>query len=169
MAVTSNHNRTGGITLGAQDGGVEAPQAVDPNGYIVLSRRQCTDRLRGVTLGRVAVSMRALPVILPVRFALMDEDVVFRTASGARLSSCCDHAVVAFEADAYDPCTGHGWSVCVTGMASLLTEPLDILRAWDLGLPSIGASSNGHGGVFVRIRGDIITGRQTPGLEVSPL
>jgi uncharacterized protein len=158
----SNGKLTGGIRLAfANSATAEPEEGCDHNGFVILSRRECLHRLTEQRLGRVAVSMRALPVILPVRFALLDEDIVFRTAAGARLSTCCDHAVVAFESDAYDPHTGHGWSVCITGMASPLTEPHDIVRASDLGLPQIGGDKEANASRFVRVRGDVITGRET--------
>ena len=156
MTITP-HNDAYVTSAGLSEATVE-PHIADRNGYLILSRAECLDRLRGVALGRVAISMRALPVILPVRFALLDEDIVFRTAQGARLSSCCNHAVVAFEADAYDPHAGQGWSVCLTGMADQLTAPVDMLRVSELDLPDIGNS----GGHYVRIRSDLVTGRQSP-------
>ncbi len=67
--------------------------------------------------------MRALPVILPVRYALMGETVVFRTAPGSKLAAAMRRSVVAFEADRCDPCGNWGWSVLVQGVASEVSDP----------------------------------------------
>ena len=67
--------------------------------------------------------MQALPVILPVRYAVIGETVVFRTAPGTKLTAAMRRSVVAFEADRGDPCGAWGWSVLVQGVASEVTDP----------------------------------------------
>ena len=67
--------------------------------------------------------MQALPVILPVRYAVIGETVVFRTAPGTKLTAAMRRSVVAFEADRWDPCGAWGWSVLVQGVASEVTDP----------------------------------------------
>ena len=131
--------------------------ALDHNGLQILGRHECLALLRTVHLGRVAVSMRALPVIVPVRYALLGEDVVFRTGTGTRLGACAEHAVVAFEADHVDPETGAAWSVCVTGMAWEMRRPDEIHEAGTLALEVLPGASMDH---FVRIRADVVTGRR---------
>jgi hypothetical protein len=74
--------------------------------------------LSQVDVGRVGVSMDALPVILPVHFAVTDESVVFRSTLGTRLDAATLGAVVAFQADGYDPSRTSGWSVMLQGVAA---------------------------------------------------
>ena len=50
-------------------------------------------------LGRVAITVNALPAILPVRFALDHDEIVFRASPGGVLAEATRHAVIAFEAD----------------------------------------------------------------------
>ncbi|MGA9112477.1 MAG: pyridoxamine 5'-phosphate oxidase family protein [Candidatus Dormiibacterota bacterium] len=88
-----------------------------------LSRARCLDLLATAGLGRVGVSVQALPVILPVRYAVIGETVVFRTAPGTKLTAAMRRSVVAFEADRWDPCGAWGWSVLVQGVASEVTDP----------------------------------------------
>ena len=88
-----------------------------------LSRARCLDLLATAGLGRVGVSVRALPVILPVSYAVMGETVVFQTAPGSKLTAAMRRSVVAFEADRCDPCGAWGWSVLVQGVASLVSDP----------------------------------------------
>jgi len=75
---------------------------VDCNGLEVLDRDQCMGLLAGVNLGRVALHTRALPVVLPVNFALAGDRIVFPTDRGTRLAAGTNEAVVAFEADDID-------------------------------------------------------------------
>jgi nitroimidazol reductase NimA-like FMN-containing flavoprotein (pyridoxamine 5'-phosphate oxidase superfamily) len=88
-----------------------------------LSRARCLELLAGATVGRVGISMRALPVILPVTYAVAGERVIFRSAPGVKLDAAMHRLVVAFEADRYDPLGAWGWSVLVQGVASEVTDP----------------------------------------------
>ena len=77
------------------------------------------------------MSVRALPVILPVGYVVAGERVVFRTAPGAKLDAAVHRSVVAFETDRYDPAGDWGWSVLVQGVASEISgvAELDEARA----------------------------------------
>jgi uncharacterized protein len=120
-----------------------------------LSRAECVSALRTQTLGRIAVSERALPMILPVTYTLDGSNVVFRTRPGGLLDRSCQNSVVAFEVDDRDPDTGAGWSVLMVGVASALFAG-DCLPAVDFGLMSKGA---GEGELFVKIVPGTVTGR----------
>ena len=100
-----------------------SPHDTDRNGLEVLDRAECLRLLGTATLGRIGISSGALPVILPVNFRLVDDTIVFRTASGTKLDAATRGAVVAFEVDAMDPFEHTGWSVMVTGVASRVTDP----------------------------------------------
>lgn len=89
----------------------------DRNGLDVLDRGECLTLVERGVLGRVALSMGALPTILPVNYRLVDEQVVFRTGVGSKLDAATRGAVIAFEVDAFDPMEHTGWSVVVTGIA----------------------------------------------------
>ncbi len=137
------------------------PGAVDHNGLEVLGRRDCLSLLATNGLGRISVSMRALPVILPIAYRLVGDDIVFRTGAGARLAACSHNAVVAFETDAVDQRHGTAWSVCVTGMAYEIRRPEELMLVRDLTFDTVTAGPLDH---FVRIRSDIVTGRRTRSL-----
>jgi hypothetical protein len=94
----------------------------DPGHIIVLTRQECLQLLAQVDVGRVGVSMDALPVILPVHFAVNDEWVVFRSTLGPRLDTATLGAVVAFQADGYDPSRTSGWSVMLQGVAAAASD-----------------------------------------------
>jgi nitroimidazol reductase NimA-like FMN-containing flavoprotein (pyridoxamine 5'-phosphate oxidase superfamily) len=92
--------------------------ATDPQ---VLPLAECLRLLAGERLGRVAITVSALPVILPVRFALDQDEILFRATVGGLLAEATRQAVVAFEADGSEPGVG-SWSVLATGMARHLPE-----------------------------------------------
>ena len=83
-----------------------------------MDRDECYQLLRRRTLGRVAVHIGADITILPVYYALMDDDVVFRTAPGVKLDAAVLKSRVAFEVDNGNP----PWSVLVHGYAEELRD-----------------------------------------------
>jgi nitroimidazol reductase NimA-like FMN-containing flavoprotein (pyridoxamine 5'-phosphate oxidase superfamily) len=87
----------------------------------VLAQAECFRLLAGERLGRVAITVKALPVILPVRFALDRDEIVFRAPPGGVLAEATHHAVIAFEADGSEPGVG-SWSVLATGVARHLAD-----------------------------------------------
>lgn len=120
-----------------------------------LSRTECVDALSHTRLGRLAVTSGAMPMILPVNYAMEGANVVFRTRQGGLLDRTCRNTIVAFEIDEYDEETMTGWSVVVVGVANVLYAG-DWLRAVELGLSSAGA---GDGALFVKIVPGSVTGR----------
>jgi nitroimidazol reductase NimA-like FMN-containing flavoprotein (pyridoxamine 5'-phosphate oxidase superfamily) len=95
---------------------------IDRNGLEVLDREACLQLLAASTFGRVAITAKALPVILPVGYRLVGDEIVFRTTAGTKLDAATHGAVVAFEVDAMDPVEHSGWSVLVTGMARRIPD-----------------------------------------------
>jgi uncharacterized protein len=87
----------------------------------VLAPAECIRLLAGEHIGRVAISVNALPAILPVRFAIDRGEIVFRASPGGVLAEATRHAVIAFEADGLEPGVG-SWSVLATGVAHHLAE-----------------------------------------------
>lgn len=101
-------------------------------------------------VGRVAVSISALPAVLPVTFALDGRDVLFRSAAGTKLSAALRGAVVAFEVDDFDESGAAGWSVLFIGRATVQLEepdpPIELGREVD--------------GPWVRIATELVTARR---------
>ena len=124
-----------------------------------LSRAQCLRLLSGIRIGRVVVTLGAFPAAFPVNFALLDDDVVFRTAPGTKLSAALAGAAVAFQADRIDPIRGNGWSVLLQGSASILTAPEELERARALRIRPWAPGDRPH---FVRIRAEVVSGRRLP-------
>ena len=135
-----------------------APMTTDRNGMVVLDRDECLRRLGRSGVGRVAITMGALPTIMPINYALLDGDVVFRTTAGTKLAAAMRDAVVAFEIDDVDRCSHAGWSVVVVGPTHALTDPLEVGVAQQL--PLTRWVDGGDGETFVRLRADLVTGRE---------
>ena len=109
---------------------------VDEPGFRSLPRAQCLALLGCGTVGRVGLSVGALPAVLPVNYALAGERVVFRTVPGTKLDAALARSVVAFEVDGYDLEGAWGWSVLVQGMAQEVTVAAELTEARALQLKS---------------------------------
>jgi hypothetical protein len=91
---------------------------------VSLPRAGCLSLLEPGGHGRLAASMRAVPVIIPVTFSLRDDVVVFALGPGEGLSRAVAGCVVAFETDAVAADGRIVWDVHVTGVAAVLpVEP----------------------------------------------
>ena len=108
---------------------------------------RCWELLGTASVGRLALSVRALPVILPVQYYVTRH----------RIAACLGHheiperslndAVIAFTADAIDPVTRSGWSVQIQGRTSAR-------RGGDVGI----ACGQPSAGQIVEIEPATITG-----------
>ena len=87
------------------------------NGLEVLDCATCIELLRGEHIGRLGLTVDALPAILPVDYCVLDDQIVFRTVPGTKLAAATRGAVVAFEVDHEDVETAERWSVLVVGVA----------------------------------------------------
>jgi hypothetical protein len=116
-----------------------------------LSERECWALLATASVGRLALSVRALPVILPVQYYL----------DGRRLAVCLGHhplpeqaldeTIIAFAADSIDPVTRLGWSVQVQGKSVI---PRGLRIDIDCGWPAASAQ-------VVEIEPGTISGHRT--------
>jgi nitroimidazol reductase NimA-like FMN-containing flavoprotein (pyridoxamine 5'-phosphate oxidase superfamily) len=88
-----------------------------------LSREQCLRLMASVPVGRIVYTRRAMPAVELVNFSIDAGDIVIRTAASGKLAAAIRGAIVAFEADEYDPATRAGWSVTAVGHARDVTDP----------------------------------------------
>lgn len=86
-----------------------------------MTRPQCLEFIREHTVGRIAVTDRALPAIMPVNYTLSGDTIVFRTSTSGLLARACNGSVVAFQVDELSDDGSSGCSVLIVGVASLLT------------------------------------------------
>jgi uncharacterized protein len=131
---------------------------IDRAGLEVLERGECLRLLASVSVGRIAISVRALPLILPVRFVVDGDSILIRTHPGTTLEAATRGAVVAFEAEGANSPDLLDWSVLVTGVARHLTEAEHRVRGEALGLPRWSADEQDR---IVLISTDHVSGRRS--------
>jgi nitroimidazol reductase NimA-like FMN-containing flavoprotein (pyridoxamine 5'-phosphate oxidase superfamily) len=131
----------------------------DRNGLQILERDECFALLAGATVGRIAITSNALPVVLPVNFVLLGDHIVVRTGRGTKLDAATRNTVVAFEVDEVDTADQTGWSVLVTGVARELVAP-DEIEAVTAAPPARWAP--GPDGRYIAISTDMVSGRRLP-------
>jgi uncharacterized protein len=126
-------------------------------GLEILSEEQCVELLGDVGVGRVGITIGALPVVLPINYGVLDGDIVFATTDGTKLDAAVRNAVIAFEVDAIDELAQDGWSVLLVGTAHEVTDPATIDRISTIGVrPWVG----GQRDRWVRIERSVVTGRR---------
>ena len=80
-----------------------------------LPEQECWELLAAASVGRLALSVRALPVILPAQYYLDGRRLVVCLGHHGLPERALDETVVAFAADSIDPVTRSGWLVQVQG------------------------------------------------------
>jgi nitroimidazol reductase NimA-like FMN-containing flavoprotein (pyridoxamine 5'-phosphate oxidase superfamily) len=119
------------------DGSVAHPGMV---AYVeTVSRNECLNMLARTSVGRLGLVVDGEPVIVPVRYGLDGDSILFRTAPAGGLAGATV-AAVAFEIDYLDPTRRAGWSVVVRGRAEDISDAADAtsrrlrrleLASWD--------------------------------------
>ena len=129
----------------------------DRSGLVVLDEDECLDALARGRFGCVALSHRALPLVLPVSYVVDRGDVVLRAGAQSTIGRTASGSVLSFCAHTWDSATDDLWSVVVTGRAELVEDDDDRDRVDDLGLPNWG--DEGDPQILLRLTPAFITGR----------
>ena len=121
-----------------------------------LDRAACLALLDPSGIGRVAITMRALPLIIPVGYVRAGDDVVFGASADHRLDAALRNSVIAFETDTVDGARGTAWSVCMTGRADPVDDDdiLALARRIPPWPPGAAAPER-----LVRIRSELVVGQ----------
>jgi nitroimidazol reductase NimA-like FMN-containing flavoprotein (pyridoxamine 5'-phosphate oxidase superfamily) len=104
--------------------------------FEVLDRAECLRLLGATTTGRIAITVRALPVIVPVQFTVAGDRILLRASYGSALAAATDRTIVAFEADGVDEADRSMWSVAATGRAEHVSDDdaaPEVLPSWSVG------------------------------------
>lgn len=109
-------------------------------------------------VGRVAVTVNALPAIFPVNYATIDGDIVFRSGPGTKLTAALAQSIVAFEIDEADPFLHEGWSVLIVGPTRPVTDPDEL--ALVSALPLAPWAEGDDSDAYIRLRSELVSGRQ---------
>ena len=123
----------------------------------MLSEHECLSLLGRERVGRVAVSIGALPAVFPVNYAVAGDQIMFFTSEGTKLRAATANAVVAFEVDHLDAFSQSGWSVLVIGTAREETDPIVIAGVKASGLRPWAGGDRFH---LVGLTIDFVSGRR---------
>jgi nitroimidazol reductase NimA-like FMN-containing flavoprotein (pyridoxamine 5'-phosphate oxidase superfamily) len=82
-----------------------------------LDRSECKRLLGTATVGRLGVTVRGLPWVVPVRFVFDGARILVDVGIDPAIAAAARDAVVGFEADDIDSVTHERWSVMATGFA----------------------------------------------------
>jgi nitroimidazol reductase NimA-like FMN-containing flavoprotein (pyridoxamine 5'-phosphate oxidase superfamily) len=126
-------------------------------GLGLLTEEEALELLASAEVGRVGVTIGALPAIFPVNYRLIDGAVVFRTGVGSKLRAASSGNVVAFEADDHDPVDRTGWSVLLIGQAEVVHDPELEERLQDVHLEPF---AGGDRSALVRVEPTFVSGRR---------
>lgn len=122
----------------------------------IIEEGECLSLLHGGWLGRVAVTMGAIPGVFPVNYCVRAGAIYFLTGDGTKLTAAVRSSVVAFEIDGFDLRHHVGWSVLAVGEAREVQDPA--IKA--LVLSRLGPWAPGDRSHLIRIWPDLLSGRR---------
>ena len=121
----------------------------------VLPKDVCLDLLRTQQVGRLVLTGGGDADVFPVNYALLGDDIVFRTAAGTKWRDG-PRGRAAFEVDDLDPRARSGWSVVVHGRL----ESADDVDTDALGLHPWSPHEKPH---VLRLVSETVSGRRLRG------
>ena len=130
----------------------------DANGFVVLDRYACLERLALRRVASVAITDDALPLVLPALYVLSGEDILVAAAATGILGRRMPNSVISLCVHDLDDELSSGWSVTVTGRAERVISPADLPDIGDLRRWGSGDSLQ----IVVRVDTERISGRQIP-------
>jgi hypothetical protein len=87
------------------------------NDSATLDRTECLRLLGTSTVGRLGVTLRGLPWVVPVSYVFDGSRILVLMGSNPSIAAAARDAVVAFETDDVDPISHERWTVMATGIA----------------------------------------------------
>ena len=86
----------------------------------IIPENECWDLLKRESVGRVALSVAALPAIVPVGYSVDGAELTITLDAHETIpEKALDDAIVAFEVDTIDSANHTGWIVHVIGSAHM--------------------------------------------------
>jgi nitroimidazol reductase NimA-like FMN-containing flavoprotein (pyridoxamine 5'-phosphate oxidase superfamily) len=124
---------------------------------VVLDREECLQLLRDRYLGRIGLSVGALPVVVPVNYTIDGNRILLCSEPGLKLQAARKGVVACLEIDDFDPLEHSGWSVLVTGRLDEITDPMQVTRAQHLPLVPWAPMSDPH---YMTLSTELMSGRR---------
>jgi hypothetical protein len=125
---------------------------LDDNGLEVLDAATCRALLGTTRLGRVALSRQALPIIVPVAYTYVGDEILIPAASTLVRRAAHAGDVICFEADAHDD-DGTLWSVLITGRLAVVAQSANA--------PESNGWADGADCELVSLQTALVSGRRT--------
>jgi len=118
-----------------------------------LAEIECQALLASTNVGRLSLTINALPVVVPVPYSYLGGSVVLAMRDGPAYGAAASH-VVSLEID--DTNLDHVlWAVLVIGRATEIVHPAELAEAQRLGVAASSSTAESH---YLRLRPDIISG-----------
>jgi transcriptional regulator with XRE-family HTH domain len=133
----------------------QGPPAPHPV-LVRLTTQECWDRLGTHGIGRIGLSARPGPLVLPVNYTVDGRTVVYRT-NPAAAAAPEPGSGVSFETDHIDEERSSGWSVLLVGHAEAVTDP-ETVRRLD-GQPGSSPWAGGRRDRWIRVLPEAVSGR----------
>ena len=130
------------------------PMADMDNPITVIEEDTCWGYLAANEVGRLATAHDSQPEIFPINYCVDGQSIVFRTASGSKLTEVDENHLVAFEVDGWND--EGGWSVGLKGHAEEITDPAELALADKMPLRPWVPTAKRH---YVRVEATEISGR----------
>jgi nitroimidazol reductase NimA-like FMN-containing flavoprotein (pyridoxamine 5'-phosphate oxidase superfamily) len=123
----------------------------------VLSDAECQDLLASTNLGRIALTIRALPVIMPVNYGYLGGSVILGMSDGPARRALAEENVIALGVDSSN-LTDVFWALLVIGKATEVTDTPQRAQFQSLGLADPTGLPASH---YLQLQPDILTGYRT--------
>jgi transcriptional regulator with XRE-family HTH domain len=122
-----------------------------------LSAAECRGYLAAGGVGRFLFTADRGPVAIPVNYGMLGDDIIFRSGSATSVPVGAGQPRVSFDVDHLDDALAEGWSVLVSGQATLITDPAELKQAQALGITPW---AGGDRDTFIKIVAREVTGRR---------
>lgn len=129
--------------------------AVDQHGLEIIKAEECRRLLSQRRVAHIGLSIDALPMIIPVFYAVDGDYVVLRSRPDTPVGKALEDCVVSLAVDTLVESPDDPWGVVVTGQAERVTDEADIARMEELDIPDLI-----KGTVWVRIPTKVVLGRR---------
>lgn len=130
--------------------------------FRVLTETECLGLLATTTVGRVAFVDDDGIQLLPLNFAVVDDEIYFRTHPETVLHALAEgHDSVAFEIDHHGEVSPTGWNVTVKGSTARVSDP--DLHAQVMATPRLRPWAGGVRGEVIHLTRRSVAGRRVRG------
>jgi len=109
----------------------------------MLSESQCQDLLASEHFGRISLTMRALPVIVPVNYGYLGGSVILGMNDGPARRAIASGNVIALGVDSGSP-QDLFWTVLAIGRAREITDPTQTTEFLRMGLTDLTGTPAAH-------------------------